>query len=435
MKTFYQILGNTLISGITTFFIWSSVVYWAYLETGSVLATSILSGIYLVLVAVSGFWFGSIVDHNTKRASMFISSIGTLVLFSLALVVYTLAPENAFESIKSVHLWSVAVILLLGVIAGNIRNIALPTIVTLLVPESDRARANGMTGTVMGASFMVSSAAAGFGLGFFGMKWVLVSGIVLTLVSIIHLLFVRIPEEKEVAHTDEKKSKNIDLKGTIAAIKSVPGLFPLIFFATFNNFLGGIFSAIMDPYGLSLVSVQVWGTLWGILGVGFIVGGTIIAKRGVGKNPVRTLFNVNLLTWTVCIFMTIQPSIILLAVSIFIYLCAAPFIEASEHTVLQKVVPYERQGRVFGFAQSLELSASPITAFLIGPLAQFFFIPFMTTGRGVELIGSWYGVGPGRGIALVFTVVGIIGLIVTAIMRKSRAAKVLSEKYAESTQA
>ena len=58
-----------------------------------------------------------------------------------------------------------------------------------------------------------------------------------------------------------------------------------------------------------------------------------------------------------------------------------PYIEAAEQTVLQRVVPYERQGRVFGFAQSVEQSASPLTAFLISPLAQFVFIPFMTDRR------------------------------------------------------
>ena len=31
----------------------------------------------------------------------------------------------------------------------------------------------------------------------------------------------------------------------------------------FNNFLGGVFMALMDAYGLSLVSVQAWGLLLG----------------------------------------------------------------------------------------------------------------------------------------------------------------------------
>jgi hypothetical protein len=80
----------------------------------------------------------------------------------------------------------------------------------------------------------------------------------------------------------------------------------------------------------------------------------------------------------------------------FVWLCLIPAVEAAEQTILQKVVPPERQGRVFGFAQSVEQAASPVTAFLIGPVAQLIFIPFMTTGAGVDTLGSWFGTGPDR---------------------------------------
>jgi DHA3 family multidrug efflux protein-like MFS transporter len=113
----------------------------------------------------------------------------------------------------------------------------------------------------------------------------------------------------------------------------------------------------------------------------------------------------------------------------FVWLCLIPVVEAAEQTVLQKVVTPERQGRVFGFAQSVEQAATPITAFLIGPIAQAFFIPFMTTGAGVETIGSWFGTGMDRGIALLFIVSGWIGLIVTMLAMRSNAYRVLSASY------
>lgn len=106
-----------------------------------------------------------------------------------------------------------------------------------------------------------------------------------------------------------------------------------------------------------------------------------------------------------------------------------PIAEAAEQTVIQKIVPFERQGRVFGFASSVESAASPITTFMIGPIAQFMFIPFMTTGAGVTLIGNWFGVGPDRGIALVFIAAGIVGLIISLIAFYSSAYKTLSAYY------
>jgi len=215
----------------------------------------------------------------------------------------------------------------------------------------------------------------------------------------------------------------------VALVAGIPGLLALIAFSTINNFLGGVYMALLDPYGLSLVSVESWGLLWGVLSTGFIVGGLAISKRGLGRNPVRSMLLANLIIWTISSVFTVRSSIVLLAVGMFIYLCVMPYIEASEQTVLQKVVPFERQGRVFGFAQSVEQAASPLTAFLISPIAQFVVIPFMTTGSGAELIGPWFGVGAERGIALVFTVTGLIGLALTLVALGSRAYRQLSVRF------
>ncbi|MBC8093365.1 MAG: hypothetical protein H7Y15_15780, partial [Pseudonocardia sp.] len=224
----------------------------------------------------------------------------------------------------------------------------------------------------------------------------------------------------------------VDLRGTLAIVAAVPGLFALIGFSTINNFLGGVYMALLDAYGLSLMSVQAWGLLWGVLSCGFLVGGVVIARRGLGANPLRSLLVANVVLWVIATTFTLNGAIVVLAVGMFLYLAVIPFIEASEQTVLQKVVPYERQGRVFGFAQSVEQAASPLTAFLISPLAQFVAIPFMTTGAGVDLIGGWFGTGLDRGIALVFVLTGVVGLVVTLLAFRTPQYRALSARYLES---
>jgi DHA3 family multidrug efflux protein-like MFS transporter len=144
----------------------------------------------------------------------------------------------------------------------------------------------------------------------------------------------------------------------------------------------------------------------------------------------RTLLLANLITWAVASIFTIQSSILLLVAGSVIWMFLGPYAESAEQTTLQKVVPYERQGRVFGFAQSVEQSAAPLTAFLIGPLTQFLAIPFMTNGTGAEAIGHWFGTGPDRGMALVFTVTGMLGVILTLLALGSRSYRQLSGAYA-----
>jgi DHA3 family multidrug efflux protein-like MFS transporter len=58
----------------------------------------------------------------------------------------------------------------------------------------------------------------------------------------------------------------------------------------------------------------------------------------------------------------------------------------------------------------------------------------MTTGTGADLIGAWFGTGTDRGLALLFTVAGLIGLGVTLFAMRSNAYRSLSERYESAPQ-
>jgi MFS transporter, DHA3 family, multidrug efflux protein len=436
-RAFVHLLVNTLLVSVINFTVWFAVTFWVFLETKSVLATGMVAGIFLVATALSGIWFGSLVDHHRKKTTMQVSALVSLAFYAVAFTLYQLTSEQTFANPASVMLWVFIVVSMFGVIAGNIRSIALMTLVTLLIPEDRRDRANGLVGTTLGVSFLVTSVISGLLVAAGGMFYVLLLGMVALVLSVVHLALVRVEEQPEGAATQDAESTDpqakehkVDLRGTLRIVRGVPGLLALIGFACFNNFLGGAFMALMDAYGLYLVSVQTWGLLWGALSACYIIGGLAVAKTGLSKNPIRLLLLVNVAFWGVTCLFPLRSSVILLAAGMAIYMVLGPYAEASEQTILQKVVPYERQGRVFGFAQSVELAASPLTAFLIGPITQLIFIPFMTTGAGAELIGGWFGTGPDRGIALVFVLLGLVGLGVTILALFSRPYRQLSTRYA-----
>jgi DHA3 family multidrug efflux protein-like MFS transporter len=416
-------------------FVWFAVTFWVFLQTKSVIATSVMAGVYTITVAFSGIFLGSLVDRFPKKQVMLLSSLSSLTMYTLAGVIYISTPSDAFIDPSNVLLWAFIVLALFGAIAGNLRGITLSTLVTILVSEEKRDKANGLVGTTTGVAFLAASVFSGLAVGFLGIAGMLLIAIGVTLVVIAHLWAISIPEYHhglpDEAIQGKTQANGLDLRGTIRVIYLVPGLFALIIFHTFNNFLGGVFMSLMDAYGLLLVSVQVWGVLWGFLSLGFIIGGLVVARKGLGKNPLRLLFLANLAMWTICVFFSIQSSIVLLTAGMFAWLCLIPVVEAAEQTILQKVVPVERQGRVFGFAQSVEQAATPITAFLIGPIAQLIFIPFMTNGAGVDLLGGWFGTGVDRGIAILFILSGLIGLIVTLIAMQTQSYRVLSESYQE----
>ncbi len=431
MRAFYNVLLNTLIANITSSFLWFALSFWVYLETKSVLATAIIGGSFMLLIAVSSLFFGTLVDKHHKKQVMLTASAITLASYIIAGIIFLSFPTSSLADLSSPGFWLFAVSILIGSVVENMRNIALSTVVTILVPKQKRANANGLVGSVQGLGFLVTSVFSGLAIGFLGIGWTLAIAITLTAIAFVHLLTVAIPE-KRIAHDPELANKKIDIRGSILAIKAVPGLVGLILFTTLNNFVGGAYMALLDPYGLSLFSVQLWGVVLGVTSTGFIIGGLIVAKRGLGKSPIRTLLLVNIAIALIGMFFGIREWWVLFVVGVFLYMCLVPVAEATEQTIIQRVVPLERQGRVFGFAQSIEAGAAPISTFAIGPLAQFVLIPYANSEQGSSSLSWLLGTGNARGIALVFLITGLIILIITILAFFSRSYKLLSAFYARS---
>lgn len=433
MNNFKQLLLNTLIANVTTTYLWFAVTFWAYLETKSVLATAIIGGLFMLLIAASSIFFGALVDRHKKKAVMLFSTIFTLISFSVGSLIYLFFGDS-IASLASPMFWIFAGVILIGAVVESMRNIALSTSVTLLVPAKSRDKANGMVGAVQGVAFMVTSVFSGLSIGLLGMGWTLCIAVALTAVSLLHLMFaVRIPEP-EMKRSGDKKEYALDLRGSFAVIRSVPGLLWLIIFTTFNNLIGGAFMALIDPYGLTLFSVEMWGIVLGITSIGFIVGGIVISKTGLGKNPLRTMLFINAAIAVLGIAFVLREWWPLFTVGMFVYMALMPAAEAAEQTILQKVVPFKRQGRVFGLAQTIESAASPLSSFIIGPVAQFLLIPYMASSAGKESFGWLVGTGEARGIALVFIIAGLVLLIAVIFAFSTRAYKDLSRFYLDKTE-
>jgi MFS transporter, DHA3 family, multidrug efflux protein len=400
---FRQLLANTLLTGVTSTFLWFALTFWVYVETRSVVATGVIGGAFAISSAAIGPVFGTFVDRHRKRTALLVTTTAAASLLQL----------------RSPWFWLLIGSTLFGSVAGQMRGIALSTTVTLLVPEDHRDRANGMVGTITGVSFAVTSVFSGIVIGGPGMGFAFYGALALTVVALVHMATIKIDEPDVAPEAEGERTPFVDVRGAIEAIRAVPGLRMLIGLAAFNNMLAGVFIALMDAYGLELVSVETWGFLWGFISLSMIAGGMVVARRGLGPNPLRVIVAANALNWTVCSIFAFRSSIVLLTIGMVVWLSLVPAIEAAEQTVLQRAIPYERQGRVFGFAQLVENAAMPLTAFLMAPLAEAVVIPFMTDGSGADWIGSWFGTGADRGLALMFTIAGLIGVAVTVAAWRS----------------
>ncbi|MCT9869837.1 MFS transporter [Paenarthrobacter aurescens] len=428
-RTFTGILVNTAVANITTSYLWFALTFWVYLETRNVIATGVIGGAYMLLIALSSISFGTFVDRYRKLAVMRFAAAFTLVMFVLSGVMFLLTPEQALLDLTQPWFWIFTMIILIGAVVENMRNIALSTTVTILIEPDRRANANGLVGMVQGLMFVVTSVLSGLSVGLLGMGWTVVVALVLTALAFGHLLTLRLPEEVRAAASDAQGG--FDLRGSWAAVMAISGLFALILFSTFNNFIGGVYMALMDPYGLEMFSVEMWGTVFAIGATGFILGGALIGKFGLGSNPLRTMLIAVALMGLIGALFTVREWAWLYIVGIWLYMALVPVVEAAEQTVIQKVVPLPRQGRVFGFAMAFESAAAPITAFLIAPIAQFWIIPYARSSDGAAQLEPLLGEGISRGIALVFLAAGLIMIAVALIAFLTPVYRRVSASYAQ----
>ncbi|WP_309131877.1 MFS transporter [Brevibacterium sp.] len=433
-RTFLHILVNTAVANTTTSFLWFALTFWVYLETRSVLATGVIGGAYMLLVAVFSMFFGTLVDRFRKHTVMVQATLGTLVLFALSGGIYLVFPESVLLDLRGPWFWIFAVVMLAGAVVEQLRNIALSTTVSLLVAGPRRANANGLVGTVQGLGFLVTSVFSGLAIGMLGMGWSILIAVVLVAASVVHLLILRIPEP--VIMQAEGQAKWVDVRGGFHAVLAAPGLLALVVFTTLNNLVAGVYIALTDPYGIEVFgSVELWGVALAVVSSGFMVGGAVIAKFGLGSNPIRTMLLFAALIGVIGAVFALRDWWWLYGLGLWVFFAIMPAVEAAEQTVIQRVVPFRQQGRVFGFAMTFEAAAAPITAFLIAPIAEFWTIPYMKTEAGRNAWGWLLGEGQVRGIALVFVGAGIVATLLGLGAFLTRSYRLLSTQYAEATEA
>src|SRR5262245_64519391 len=85
---FRQLLGNTLVTSVTSSFLWFALTFWVYLESRSVVATGCIAGAFSLSAAVLGPVFGTYVDRHRKHTAMVVITAVSVASFAAATAVF-----------------------------------------------------------------------------------------------------------------------------------------------------------------------------------------------------------------------------------------------------------------------------------------------------------------------------------------------------------
>lgn len=414
MRVFLLVWFGQLISligsGLTNF----ALGVWVYQRTGSVTQFSLILLFAMLPSILVSPVAGAMVDRWNRRSCMILSDSGAAI--TTVAVALLLATGN-------LQLWHIYLAVSLDSVFKAFQLPAYTASTSLLVPKEQLPRAIGMVQSGQACARLVSPLLAGVLLGTIQLQGIILLDLATFLFSVTTLLLVRFPNAKTDAIPSAKKASlwREALEGA-TYIFVRPGLLALLIVFAVDNFVAGLVEVLLTPLVLSFTSVTVLGTIQSIGGAGMLLGSLIMSIRKGPQSMLPSIFAFDILAHLCILAFGFRTSFPLFAVANFLFFFSLPFINGYSNAILLKKVTPDIQGRVFATINMICWSCIPLAYVVAGPLADRIFEPLMAAdGLLAGSIGQILGVGPGRGIGLLFITMEIIAIIVTvAIYRYPR---------------
>jgi MFS family permease len=406
MRTFFVVWSGQLVSlvgsGLTGF----ALAVWVYQETGSATKLSfVLMATLLPQLIVSPF-AGALVDRWDRRWAMILSdagaAVGTLVIAVLlltdSLVLWHLYVALSFSSIFAAFQWP-----------------AYSAATTLLVSKAQYGRAAGLGQLAEAIGQVISPVLAGLLLVTIGLGGVILIDFVTFLFAVTTLLVVRFPKpERSQAGAVGSGSLWSEARFGLRYILDRPGLRALLTYFSTINLLFGFVSVLFFPLVLSFASEAAVGAAFSLGAVGMVVGSLVMSAWGGPKRRIHGVLWFHLLVVAGVTISGFRPSLALISISVFIVFFGIPIGGGSSQAIWQAKVEPDVQGRVFAVRRVFAQASTPIAYLLAGPLADNVFEPLLAEGGGLAgSVGRLIGIGPGRGVAFMFILVGLGGIVAT----------------------
>lgn len=407
MKVFFLIWIGQFLSIIGSALTRFSLGVWVYQSTGSNTQFSlILLFGSLAFVLVSPF-AGMLVDRWNR--------FWTMVMSDLAASFCTLA--IAFLTIiNGLEVWHIYLTTALIAVFSSFQNPAYMAFTTLLVPSSQLTRANAMMQVGVAGGQLIAPALAGFLLISIKLKGIVIIDYLTFLFAMITLWSVRFAatrdNDRPKLPKEQSKLKEI-LQGWNYIVER-RGLLALLIFMTITNVVFSPIFALVTPLILSFASSSTLGMILSFSGLGMLLSSVLLSIWGGPKRLMNALFLFTFLSGLFVLGIGLRPSTALVTVSVFLAACCQPFFLSCNRVIFQKKSPPNLQGRVFACYSTFMVLFLPISYGIIGPLVDQVLEPAMAVdGILASSIGRIIGVGQGRGLGLMFIIIGLINMIIT----------------------
>lgn len=374
---------------------------WVYQQTQSTTLFALMTALNVIPVILLSPLAGSLADRWNRRNAMLLGDLGSGICTMILAVC-------AWQGFLPIPL--LALLTALNTAFSSFMRPAFTAAIAQLVPAEKLAPANSMLQLSYAIGALIAPLAGGLLLSNIGLWGVLSIDVATFLVAVVTQLAVQIPS---LPQTNEASSAVTSLGDhplyAWKFLRERPGLLALLLFFTSTNFLTGLCQVLMTPLILSFTNVSVLGAILSAGGAGMLVGGGLLGFLSDRRSRISAIVTFSLLGGGVLILVALKTSIALWFVGAFLFFLGMPLTHGSGQMIFQNKVPLAEQGRIFAFNEAVAGSALPISYLIAGPLSDRVFEPVMQpNGLLASSAGQLLGTGPGRGIALLFVIAGVL---------------------------
>jgi MFS transporter, DHA3 family, macrolide efflux protein len=406
MLTFFIIWLAQVVSGIGTSISRFGLSVWVYLETGSATQLALISFFALVPLLLASPLAGALVDRWDRRLALIVSDVGAA--FSTLLFLGLLLTDQ-------LQIWHVYVVVAVNSLFGSLQFPAISAATTMLVPKEQLGRANGLLQLGEALGQLITPVLAGVLVGAIGIVGVVSIDLATFAVATVMLLFVSIPAPASSEPAKQRTSLWRDAGYGWTYVRARSGLVGLLIFFAISNYLMETVIVMSTPLILSFSTPAVLGTLLSVAGIGMLVGSVLISVVGVPKPAIYGVFGGILLSGVAMVCAGLAPDVWVIGAASFFFAAGIPIMASSSQTIWQRKVAPDVQGRVFAIRSMLATASLPLAHLTSGPLADYVFNPLLVEGGALAgSVGRVIGVGPSRGIGLMFMVLG--GLVIVLVI-------------------
>ncbi|MGH8079432.1 MAG: MFS transporter [Lysobacter sp.] len=398
-RNFILVWIGQMLSGIGSRLSSFALGLWVLRTTGSTTQFAITFIVTALPAIFAAPLAGALVDRWDRRTILMTCDVlsatlmGTLVLL-----------------LSSGHLavWHVYAVAAMTSLLDSFRTPAFLASVPQLVDADQLPRANGLVHSGEAAASIAGPLLAGFLVGTIDFQGVLLIDASTFVIGILTLTLAVIPRAIAAGNDEHSEGPWRAALTGWRYVRGQPGLQGLLKVYGYNHFVFAVASVLIAPLLLSFTTPELVGVQYAISGCGLLLGGLAMTMTGGLKKRVNGVLVFSMIGGLLLAAHGLYPAFAWVAVFGFALFTLLPAIDASNNSLWQSKVPAHLQGRCFAI-QELVLNLGMAAGYcLSGPLSDYVFEPALREGGWLAgSVGGVIGVGPGRGIGLMFVLIGV----------------------------